>query len=312
MSRARILINKFDPATGERNDEQPSEITPDVTKVQGTSHTFILRKYVEGNGIEENYGELEIVDRDLWKLLKKLLRHYPYHTFQGDPVEIASPYEAFIYNWNKLETAAKESQIDGKDEQARLDLGLLLDTLSSGSGDQKLDKYLKVRESSKEQKIVTFESLWTLFPPGTLVYGKVFLGHDQVFIVQDNIRTWPRNTSESSPWRIYCWTYDWNGKTFQRRGLDLSIKSFESSQPITSLPFYPLEYHPEPEKLKKCLVDRGAIYKKLCTAKQGSRMFDYEGKIILAKKGFSGVSGDNDEVSPAGPKTTPILTQSLG
>ena len=82
------------------------------------------------------------------------------------------------------------SQIDGKDEQARLDLGLLLDTLSSGSGDQKLDKYLKVRESSKEQKM-TFESLWTIFPPGTLVYGKVFQGQDQIFIVQGNVRPWP-------------------------------------------------------------------------------------------------------------------------
>ena len=98
ISRASILINKVDPATGQRKDEQPSEVNPDVTKVQGTSHAFILRKYVRETGTEENYGELEIVDRDLWKLLKKLLNHYPYHTFQGDPVEIVSPYEAFIFN----------------------------------------------------------------------------------------------------------------------------------------------------------------------------------------------------------------------
>ena len=300
ISRASILINKFNPTTGERKDEQPSETTPDATKVQGTSHAFILRKYV-GNSLEENHGELEIVDRDLWKLLKRLLSHYPYHLFQHDPVAIQSPYEAFIFNWNKLEAVAKESQIDGKDEQARLDLGLLLETISSGSGDPKLDKYLKVRESSKEQKIVTFESLWTLFPPGTLVYGKVFLGQDQVFIVQDNTRPWPRNTSEPSPWTLECWTYDWDGKTFKRRALDLEIESFESSKPITSLPFYPLEYHPDPEELKRRLIDRGAKYKRLCTAKQGSRMFDYEGKIILAKKGFSGVSGDDDEVSLEGP-----------
>ena len=310
VSRARILINKFDPATGECKDEQPSETTPDVTKVHSTSHAFILRKYV-GNSSEENRGELEIVDDELWKLLKRLLKHYPYHLFQGDPVAIVSPYEPFILNWKKLDTAAKESRIDEKDEQARLDLGLLLETISSGSGDPKLDKYLKVRESSKEQKIVTFESLWTLFPPGSLVYGKVFLGEDQVFIVQDNSRPWPRNTSEPSPWTLDCWTYDWDGRTFKRRALVLEIESFESSKPITSLPFYPLEYHRDLEELQKRLVDRGAKYKRLCTAKKGSRMFDYRGKIILAKKGFSGVSGDNDEVSQAGSKMTPILTQIL-
>ena len=306
VSRASILINKYDPASGERKDEQPSETTPDVTKVQATSHAFILRKFVKTGG-EENSGELEIVDRDLWKLLKELLSHYPYHTFQGNPVTIISPYQAFIFNWNKLKRAAKESRIDGKDEQARLDLGLLLDTLSNGSGDPKLDKYLKARDSSKEQKIVTFESLWTIFPPGILVYGKMFLGQDQVFIVQHNTRPWPRNASEPSPWTLKCWTYDWDGKTFKRRALVLEIESFESSKPITSLPFYPVDYHPDPEELKRRLVGRGGKYKRLCTAEQGSRMFDYEGKVILAKRGFFDVSGDN-----SGGMTTSSYDHDLG
>ena len=296
-SRAKILINRLDPTTGERKDQLPSDTTPEVSNVQDTSCAFVLRKNVYMNNREENDGELEIVSRDLWSLLKTKLSHYPYHIFQGEPVTINSPYEAFILNWDKLEKAANESSSEEKDDQARKDLKLLLDTISSGSGDQKLDKYFKIRESHKEQKLVTFESLWTLFAPGTLVYGKPFLGQDQVFIVHDNIRPWPMMGRKTSTWTLQCWTYDWNGKIFKRMALQPNIESFEGTKPISSLSFYPLDYHPEPEVLKKHLVERGVKFKKFCTAKEGSRMFDYRGNVVFGKRGFPGVTGDDDEVS---------------
>ena len=310
-SRARILVNRVDPATGERKDQLPGNTVPEVSKVQDTSHAFLLRKYVDAGTREDNEGELEIVSRDLWNLLKKLLSHYPYHTLQGDPATIESPYEAFILNWDKLEKAAKESPVDEKDKQARLDLKLLLDTISSGSGDPKLDKYFKVRESNREQRSVTFESLWTLFPPGALVYGKPFLGQDQVFIVQDNLRPWPLIGRKSSTWALQCWTYDWDGKTFKRTALRLDFESFEGLKPITSLPFYPLDHHQQPEILKKRLVERGKKYRKFCIAKQGSRMFDYKGDVVLGKKGFSGITGDDDEVSLPGSSNDSILTHEI-
>ena len=296
-SRAKILINRLDPTTGERKDQLPSDTTPEVSNVQDTSCAFVLRKNVYMNNREENDGELEIVSRDLWSLLKTKLSHYPYHIFQGEPVTINSPYEAFILNWDKLEKAANESSSEEKDDQARKDLKLLLDTISSGSGDQKLDKYFKIRESHKEQKLVTFESLWTLFAPGTLVYGKPFLGQDQVFIVHDNIRPWPIMGRKTSTWTLQCWTYDWNGKIFKRMALQPNIESFEGTKPISSLSFYPLDYHPEPEVLKKHLVERGVKFKKFCTAKEGTRMFDYRGNVVFGKRGFPGVTGDDDEVS---------------
>ena len=265
--------------------------------MQDTSCAFVLRKNVGADSREENDGELEIVSRELWSLLKSLLSHYPYHIFQGDPVTIVSPYEGLILNWDKLEKAANESSSEEKDHQARKDLKLLLDTISSGSGDQKLDKYFKTRDSHKEQKLVTFESLWTIFAPGTIVYGKPFLGQDQVFIVHDNLSPWPVNGRKTPSWTLQCWTYDWNGKIFRRMALRLSIESFEGTTPISSLPFYPLDYHQEPDVLKKRLCERGAKYKRFCTAKEGSRMFDYKGDVFFGKRGFAGVTGDDYKVS---------------
>lgn len=202
--------------------------------------------------------------------------------------------------------------------QARLDLKLLLDHLSSGSGDLKLDKYFKVRESHREQISVNFDSLWTLFPPGELVYGKIFQGQDQVFIVQDNVNAWPRpprprlgliERHEPLERTLLCWTYDWDGRTFKRKTLSVDFEKFDDYKPISSLPFYPLHHHQEFDDLKRRLVERGVKYKMLCVAKEGSRMFDYQGPIVVGKKGCSRITGDDYEVSSSGFRAKPVLTQ---
>ena len=300
-SRAKILVNRTDPESGERRDQPPSDLLPAIPREKDTSYAFTLRKNVFEDG-NENSGEIEINNEGLWELLKELLSHHPYHIFQKSPVTLYSPYEALIFEWEKLEQATKEEHKDNIDKQARSDLRLLLDTIASGSGDPKLDKYFKARESNKEQKSVTFETLWTIFPPGTLIYGKPFQGQDQVFIVQDNIRPWPHSQTSRSRrdyvvWSFLCWTYDWNGKTFRRLSLKLEIEQFYGHKPISSLPYYPLHLNENHEAIKKCLIRRGAEYRGYCTAKQGVRMFEYSGDAIFDKKGFSGVQSDDDNVS---------------
>ena len=248
--------------------------------------------------LEKNEGEIDIINQPLWNLLKSLLGHYPYHLFQGPPLTFGSPYESFVFCWDKLEQAAKEIAKDDNDKQARSDLKLLLDTISSSSGCPKLDKYFKIRDSNKQQKSVTFETLWTIFPPGSLVYGQPFQGQDQVFLVQDNLQTWPyrqrRPSDEQAYWDLICWTYDWDGKRFRRLRLNLEFEYFDGHKPISSLPYYPFELNDQYDIIKDKLIEQGKTYRRFCTARQGSRMFEYNGEATFVKKGFSGVQGDNE------------------
>lgn len=299
-SRARILISKIDPETGERKDHSPKEEAEETPKAQKEEHAFLLRKIVDLSGPGQR-GELEILSPDLWSMLQELLSQYPYHLFSNKSATIESPYEPFILNWDSLEEAAKGSSEGGNDTQTRADLKELLTTLSNGSGDAKLDKYFKARKSHIEQKSVTFETLWTLFTPGALVYGRPFLEQDQLFIVQDNWKPWPDPSAKT--WYLQCWTYDWDGQRFRRIPLRVEIQSFEGQVPITSLPFYPLDYHVERERLIRKLRDRGATYKRVCTTKEGSRMFEYKGDVVVSKKGITGLKADNDEVNPKNPLT---------
>ncbi|MCJ1244749.1 hypothetical protein MMC30_001949 [Trapelia coarctata] len=286
-SRARIVINRTDPKTGERKDQLPSDTVP-VSQVIDTFHAFTLRK-IACNDTNDCSGEIEILSEDLWNLLREHLGYYLYHIFQGSPVILDSPYTAFILNWENLEEATAKDPASEKDRQARSDLKLLLDTIVIGSGDPQLDKYFKVRGSNKGQKSVTFETLWTIFSPGELVYGKPFLGHEQDFT-----RVWPYYQGDARKWSLICWTYDWDGKMFKRRSLILEFEQFDGHKPITSLPYYPFKFNDQHAKIKERLVERGKRYQRYCRAKQGLRMFDYSGEAVFSKKGFSGIQGDDE------------------
>ena len=263
------------------------------------SHAFTLRRFLYSDA-DENDGEIDIANPHLWDLLKRLLGHSPGHIFQGPPATLNSPYEPLILCWEELQQAAKEVTKDENDKQARTDLKLLLDAVSSSSGDTKLDKYFKTYDSNKEQKLVTFETLWTIFPPGSLVYGQPFQGQDEVFIVRDNLRAWPYFRSSSAhnkaTWDLSCWTYDWDGKMFRRLSLTLEFEYFDGRKAITSLPYYPFELNEKRDDIKDKLIKQGNEYRQFCTATQGSRMFEYHGKAICSKKGFSGIQGDDDKV----------------
>ncbi|KAL4958493.1 P-loop containing nucleoside triphosphate hydrolase protein [Aspergillus filifer] len=183
------------------------------------------------------------------------------------------------------------------DKLARNDLKLLLDTISGGDcGDSKLDKYFKNRETNLKQRSIQFNDLWTIFPPGTLVFGKAFQNQDQVFLVEDYVYTWPdheRSQRKPKPWKLQCWTYDWNGEEFQRTRFVLPFEPFDGHKPITTLPYYPFDYAESRKEIQEKLIDRGKLFRQYCTKKEGSQFFKYAGNAIFSQKGLSGLMQDN-------------------
>ena len=126
--------------------------------------------------------------------------------FRASPVTLRSPYEPFILEWKTLQQVAVETAQN--DQRLGEDLKLLLDVISGGSsGDWKLDRYFKSRDACLDQNIVLFDDLWTIFPPGTVVYGTPYQGEEQLFLVQDNWATWPKRAQSaqlSLPLKLCC------------------------------------------------------------------------------------------------------------
>lgn len=315
--RIRVVTSKMDDngELVERDEsEKPSDVSP---KKEGNA--AVLRKKTHLN---YSYGITEVLDPDLRKLLKKVLAHHPGHYFVGEQMEISSPYEPFLLNWDLLQQEAGREPLDENDKRARSDLRELLDKIKVGSGDTKLDSYLKARDDLIKQKSITFETLWTVFPPGTIIYGKIFLKHasdqDQIFIVEDNVRTWPqepelgsRRSGGTLPWKLRCWTYDFVGQKFQRRCVVLRIDHFDGPKPIAALPFYPLSVFDPDERrqIETRLVERGKKFRQYCMSDQDHRMHEYSGEAILDQRGFRSIqTADDTDVSWAFSKSASSMT----
>ncbi|KAF5591277.1 AAA family [Fusarium pseudocircinatum] len=85
-----------------------------------------------------------------------------------------------------------------------------------------------------------------------------------------------------------------------RRGLVLTlvnpVDDFKGHLPLTSLPFYPSQLHPDFDNLQKELIKRGKEFREICEADQSSRLYDYKGKTIFERKGLSDRVNDDGRV----------------
>ncbi|KAF7884770.1 uncharacterized protein EAF02_005106 [Botrytis sinoallii] len=278
-SRAKVVISRIDTETGERKDQPAYEpILSAPSDTVEKSQAFILRKIIaDPDQNEGNYSQVEITSDGLWNLLKQILNHWLDHVFDGSPVLLYSLYEPLVLYWDDLNNAAEKEVEDAVEKQARADLKLLLETIGSGSGDAKLDKYLKSRKSNMDQRTVTYETLWTIFAPGTLVYGRFFQGEDQLFLVYESEWLWPLINARPRYWELTVWSYDWNGRIFKQSPAILKIEAFEGQKAISSLSVFPLKFHDDVE----------------------NRMFDYGGPAIFEQRGFLNAQDDDDRDDPS-------------
>jgi hypothetical protein len=258
-------------------------------------HAFTIRKFLDPKTNEFSRSEVDIEARGLRVLLKEKLTHYPGHLWDSDPVNIQDNFAPIVHNWDMLQEEARRTDNKSNDqEQARRDLKELLATISTSSGNAKLDQYFKTRESHINNKTITYDTLWTIFPPGCLVYATPFLGHPQVFIVASGLLGFPLAQGKHDiPWSLVCWSYDWDGSKFGRKAYKFEFEAFAGSKAINTLPCYPLDYYTgegcedDLEALKARLVDRGRKFREFCIAGKGKQMFTYKGIALSHGAGIN-------------------------
>ncbi|KAF1816127.1 P-loop containing nucleoside triphosphate hydrolase protein [Eremomyces bilateralis CBS 781.70] len=294
----RLVTNRRDRAskTGERKDFE--EEKSQETKNDSPQEAAIIRIFIydskDNEDETENRGQLEIFNKDLLELLKRVLSHHPTHEFYGECVTLDSPFEPLVLNWDRLKTEADKEGSTENDKTARRALGMVLDRVRQNAGDSRLNDFLRSREAVIRSNNITYDTLWTIFAPGTIIYGRPFLNQDQLFIVKDNSGPWPN--SDSKEWELECWTYDWNGRDFRRRFLRLAFPTFNGSKPITALLYFPLSMAEDRDRIESRLIERGRRYRKYCTANAGERRFKYQGRAIVDRVGFLlGLDSDSDD-----------------
>ncbi|KAF7532266.1 hypothetical protein G7054_g8120 [Neopestalotiopsis clavispora] len=295
QQRYVVVINSLDSESGEYVDRSPTTPVPDPKLSKDSQRAFTLRKRMRQKiiGVEEVPRcvgtEVEIESEHLQKLLAHVTNKF---TSLPRVTQMESPFQDLIWSWEEAEKEAAEMSEDVEMNQARTDLRVLLDMISKSSGNESLDRYFKSRKTMLEEKSFTFESLWTIFPTGSLILSRPFFNLPQVFMVQNCFVPDP-DEEDRAQFKIIAYSYDWNGSSYNRVPYPFSLKFFTEKRPIFQLPFYPLKEHglgdiqddgkggvTAVEKLRADLINRGKKFVGYCQAKDG-RTFRYDGPAFL-------------------------------
>jgi hypothetical protein len=278
------------------------------------NYSFIFRK-VMGSDHNFHHSEVDILSRNLIRLLEKHVTHFPRYIWKGKLVQLVAPFAPLIYEWDRLVQLSNREDPDDlgspDEERAKDDLKLLLSYIAKCD---ELVRYFKTRDSNLRLGLVTFDSMWTLFAPGTKIIATPYMDTLQMFEVEsphttlsaieslqnpDTVASPLAGSSDNSlSWRsIICCGLDFDGTQLVRAPYEFRIPKFLGARAINSLPCYPIDYlKPQDPMTKWELVElsksRARMFKGL-TRPSANRMFLYRGPIL--SEGFGIIKPSTSE-----------------
>ncbi|KAG6813734.1 hypothetical protein H0H92_007686 [Tricholoma furcatifolium] len=141
---------------------------------------------------------------------------------------------------------------------------------------------------------ITFDLLWTLFPPGCLIYRRDKLNQHQVMRLRES----SYKTIAGVPhFSITCDIISKDGNHLGFATIEDQLKSFDGTVRIQDLSFLPLRYHPDHKKIYTHVVLRGSKFTHLeqqlfetCGIALedcgGQRLFTANGRVMIDPKTF--------------------------
>ncbi|KAH8168543.1 ATPase family associated with various cellular activities (AAA) domain-containing protein [Sarocladium implicatum] len=124
-----------------------------------------------------------------------------------------------------------------------------------------LDKdYARTKESlypMLENGLITFDLMWALWKPGTLAYSTTYGSTDDPRVFKVELAERHKSFMRGELYHLDGKYFEFDGKKFGHGSVSDEILAFRGARKITSLPCYPLKYHPDEKKLRGRLIERG-------------------------------------------------------
>ncbi|KAF4535921.1 uncharacterized protein LTHEOB_12447 [Lasiodiplodia theobromae] len=188
-----------------------------------------------------------IQSAELKAVLGEVFVDYPGITTTLEELNFSKPFWEFFYRWDALVNQVEQQQ----DPESRKHTQLLIKTLSS-----QLDDIHSTARDLAQNNVITFDYLWTLFPPGTLLYS--CQNAEDRFV--ELVRAEYVETMGMKSLNLSCKYVDWDGKAFGWKNEDIKISFFSGTLPIHDLEVYPAMYHKEEQSLRSRLLERGRVF----------------------------------------------------
>jgi hypothetical protein len=235
--------------------EEPVDVVDAAENEKTARYAFLVRKQKSYDS-RKKYDIHSIIVQSPWlkKALGVILEDYPGITTNLDRLVFRAPFHPFVHRWTRLADLLEKNEFE--EDVAREHLQLFHDVLF-----EELKNAIAAKIDLVKNGVITFEYLWTIFEPQTLVYS-VSDGKECVFKLNSS-STGTDQRRGLDFLQLDVWSVDWDGTKFGQHVTYLQDYEFAGTTPITSLQAYPLEFHPEKEQLMMRLVLRGKLFERL-------------------------------------------------
>lgn len=146
--------------------------------------------------------------------------------------------------------------------------------------DEDYDETKKTLYPMLEAGNITFDLLWALFKPNCIAYTPTYGSTDDPRCFKVDYANKESSFMRGEWYCIEGRYLEYDGKKFGLGDFAADLDSFKGARKITSLAAYPIEYHQDPEGLRKELIERGKKFVGL----QGMNYRAHKGLAFMKKK----------------------------
>jgi hypothetical protein len=247
-------------------DKEPKDVADAAENEETAQHAFITRlQKSEDSRKKYEIHSIIIQSPHLKHALTEILHDYPGVHCGLRRLEFEAPFRPFVHRWPQLlEYRART----GLDKSTAEHIELLYDVLRV-----ELQDVIKTLEDYVDHGIVTYEHLWTIYQPGSIIYSNSHNGAPAAYRLRSGAYV---KTQCGNAYQLTVEAIDWDGNHFGRSLEAIRVFEFLGTCSILGLKAFPLSFHPHEEKVKELLIARGKKFEQLA----GSHYKEYDGFAV--------------------------------
>nr|POE82249.1 atpase family aaa domain-containing protein 3b [Quercus suber] len=231
--------------------ETVEEVIPEQINWWSKFALCLVRHTVQGNPDVIQKVSLQINSQHLKDILKETIKGFPGASFETQEITIDAPYRVLFHYRRELEAAGEDL---ADDSEAAEHLALLLRFIA--------DEFRETIEETRnlnDQGLISYQYLWTLFRPGTIIFGSMD-GQPRAFRLKDYAYS-------CDPAGLFVENdyVDFDGAAMGYRASKRLLPKFSGTKRICDLSAYPINWHPDAEDIKQQLVARGRRFEALAS-----------------------------------------------
>nr|XP_023907899.1 uncharacterized protein LOC112019614 [Quercus suber]POF16364.1 atpase family aaa domain-containing protein 3b [Quercus suber] len=251
----------------------------------------LVRHTVQGNPSLVQKVSLQINSQHLKDILKDTIKDFPGVSFETKEITIDAPYRVLFHYRHELEAVGDDLD---DDSEAAQHLSLLLNFLA-----EEFKEAIEEIDNLNDQGLINYEYLWTIFRPGTTIFGPVH-GQSRAF----ELKSYEYNFDPPGLY-IESEYVDFDGAAMGARTTKRLLPAFSGTKRICDLPAYPLEWHPDAEDKTKQLIARGRRFESLACmgfyhysgiaiehGEYSENKYNVSGRVVVDTKTFHRLKAD--------------------